>query len=602
MMRETTENFARKIGARLRAAFDHAELERRETEERWLKDLRQYKGIYDPEVLSRLHPRRSKAFLRMTRTKVRALDARIIDLLLPGSGEANWSLEPTPSPEISPESYETVLEELAVELGRHPEPEEARAAIFEEAKRSARSMSGVIRDQLVEADYEQAARDVIHSGHLYGTGVLKGPLVSRVRGGRWIRSGSIEGDDWRLEYDRALRPHIEFVQVWDIYPDPGAKTLDEAAFVFQRHVMTRNELLALSDRPDFDGDAINKYISLAPEGDVQAKEHEDELSSMSGQTGNRNNSLDRRYELIEFWGRLSSEELAALGCEIHQSGTDSEHPANVWLLGSEVVKAVPSPLVADSWPYHFYYFEKDETSIFGEGLASVIRDSQQLLNASVRALLDNAAISAGPQIEVNQDLLLEDEDPTDVHPFRIWLRKGAAADAQNPAIRVTTLPSHTQEFMAMAEMFERFIAEISAVPSALQWDQAKGAAGTARGLSMLLGQAGSDLKDHVRLYDEGITKPLVAALYHWNMIFNPRSDIKGDLKVNAMGVASLVAKELYVEQLDIFAQTTANTLDAKYIDRPELLRRMARARDLGPGIVKTPEEIQAEQTLSGGKP
>jgi hypothetical protein len=54
--------------------------------------------------------------------------------------------------------------------------------------------------------------------------------------------------------------------------------------------------------------------------------------------------------------------------------------------------------------------------------------------------------------------------------------------------------------------------------------------------------------------------------------------------------------------LDIFAQTTANTLDAKYIDRPELLRRMARARDLGPGIVKTPEEIQAEQTLSGGKP
>jgi hypothetical protein len=138
------------------------------------------------------------------------------------------------------------------------------------------------------------------------------------------------------------------------------------------------------------------------------------------------------------------------------------------------------------------------------------------------------------------------------------------------------------------------------VPSALQWDQARGAAGTARGLSMLMGQAGSDLKDHVKLYDEGVTKPLITALYHWNMLFNPRPEIKGDLKVNATGVASLMAKELYVEQLDIFAKSTANALDAPYIDRPELLRRMARARDLGPGIVKTPEEVSAEQALSGG--
>ena len=588
------------LGSRLRSAFDNAESERRETEQRWLADLRQYKGIYDPDVISRLHPKRSKAFLRMTRTKVRALDARIMDLLLPGSGEANWSLEPTPAPEIHPTAEEALLEELADQLGREPAAEEARAAVFEAAKRAARAMTSEIRDQLVEAGYEQVARDVIHSGHLYGTGVLKGPLVSRMSRGKW-RSADGEEGGWSLENDQVLRPFLEFVPVWDIYPDPCAKTVRDASFVFQRHVMHRSELLALAKRPDFDEAAVKKHLFRAPGGDASAKGHETELSNMSGQSGEHENPMDRRYEVLEFWGFIPAEDLESLGCEPPHGNRDRDVAANIWLLGSTVIKAVASPMPGGLWPYHFYYFEKDETSIFGEGLASVIRDPQQLMNASVRALLDNAAISAGPQIEVNQDLLLEDEDPADVHPFRIWMRKGAGADAQNPAVRVTTLPSHTQEFMAMAEMFERLISETSAVPSALQWDQARGAAGTARGLSMLLGQAGSDLKDHVKLYDEGVTKPLITALYHWNMLFNTRPGIKGDLKVNATGVASLMAKELYVEQLDIFAKSTANALDAPYIDRPELLRRMARARDLGPGIVKTPEEVNAEQALSGGK-
>jgi hypothetical protein len=306
--------------------------------------------------------------------------------------------------------------------------------------------------------------------------------------------------------------------------------------------------------------------------------------------------------VLEFWGHVPATDLVETGTDETGQEPGQEAPANVWLLGATVIKAVPSPLAGSSWPYHFYYFEKDETSIFGEGLASVMRDPQQLLNASVRALLDNAAISAGPQIEVNQDLLLDDEDPADVHPFRIWLRKGAGADAQNPAVRVTTLPSHTQEFMAMAEMFERLGTETSGVPGSLQWDQARGAASTARGLSMLMSQAGSDLKDHVKMYDNGVTRPLITALYHWNMQFNPRPEIKGDLKVDAQGVTSLMAKELYVEQLDIFAKATANALDAQYIDRHELLRRMARARDLGPGIVRTSEEIEAQNALAGEKP
>src|SRR5213076_1126208 len=81
------------LGTTLIAEFGQAELARRETEERWLKDLRQYRGIYDPEILALIGKNRSKAFVRATRVKVKTVDARVADLLFPNGTERTWTAE-----------------------------------------------------------------------------------------------------------------------------------------------------------------------------------------------------------------------------------------------------------------------------------------------------------------------------------------------------------------------------------------------------------------------------------------------------------------------------------------------------------------------------
>lgn len=43
-----------------------------------------------------------------------------------------------------------------------------------------------------------------------------------------------------------------------------------------------------------------------------------------------------------------------------------------------------APIEGVRWPYHLYYLDHDETSIFGDGLASIMRDDQKMLNASIR--------------------------------------------------------------------------------------------------------------------------------------------------------------------------------------------------------------------------
>ncbi len=565
--------------------FSQAEADRRDVEERWLQDLRQYKGMYDPEVESRLHPRRSRAYIRLTRAKVRSIDARLSDLLFPGTGEKNWSLAPTPVPDLAFNTAQAVSQAAPRGIGERA----MRGVALEAARQACERMSQEIEDQLDEAGYAEIIRDVLHSGNLYGTGVLKGPLVAASATVGWAqRDGK-----WRPEPREHLRPYIEFVPVWDLYPDMSASSIARCRYVFQRHRFTKSDLADMAEREDFFGESIQEYLRTAPQGDVCDKNHEAELRGLSDAPGAaRNGNTSGRYEILEFWGYASGELIAPFFPHV-EFDMARDYRMNAYVLGQSVVKLVFDPISGDDWPYYFYYYEKDETGIFGEGAARIMRDPQLLFNASIRAMLDNAAICAGPQIEVNQDLLPENEDPTDIHPFRVWLRSGAGLDSQYPAVRVSTMPSYTQEFLTMAEMFSTYIHETTAVPKLNPDDFSSPASQTMRGLSMLMGAAGVTLKDQVRLFDEGITKPFLTALYHWNMALNSRPDIKGDFSVKPLGWTSLVAKEIFVEQLDSFAKFTTNELDAPYINRGELLRRMAASRNLGHGIVKSEDEVEA---------
>ena len=81
------------------------------TEERWLKDLRQYKGQYEPNEELKMAGR-SRAFVRKTRVKVKTVDARVSDLLFPSGSEQNFSIQSTPVPTLSDRQKAQVKELL----------------------------------------------------------------------------------------------------------------------------------------------------------------------------------------------------------------------------------------------------------------------------------------------------------------------------------------------------------------------------------------------------------------------------------------------------------------------------------------------------------
>jgi hypothetical protein len=109
------------LSSRLLREFNKAEQDRRPTEERWLKDLRQYRGRYDPEVEKDL-ANRSKAFVRKTRVKVKTLDSRVADLQFPAGSEKNWDVGPTPVPTISAQMRAAIEQRLAKQANGQPVP------------------------------------------------------------------------------------------------------------------------------------------------------------------------------------------------------------------------------------------------------------------------------------------------------------------------------------------------------------------------------------------------------------------------------------------------------------------------------------------------
>ena len=579
------------LGALLRAEFDFSEGQRRYQEELWLKDLRQYKGVYDPEKLAKMHPKRSKAFIRLTRMKVRGTDARMGDLLFP-AGDQNWELDKPSFDDLNPADHAMDLALALIKRGIPPDQvqvaaqgmgaAEVKEALSEVAEAARVAMRDEIMDQLEQGNYEAVSRDVLHSGHLYGTGILKGPVSGRRYTKRW-KPTQVQGAlVYAMVEEEEKFPHAEMRPVWNVYPDPFAVTIGDCEYVWDRHTLTRGDLRKLTKRAGFKDKAafITSYLNDHPEGDAKMRWWEVEMMALGerwavGQPKNR-------FELLERWGMLTGKMLRENGLQdkISEDRADDEFACTLWLLGNQVVRIALEPLERATNPFKLYYYENDESSIWGSSLPFVYRDNQEGFNSAIRVTVDNAAVAGGPQVEVNRDLLDDEDDIEDIFPFRVWARTGSGAEAMAPAVRVYEVPSYVQQNLELVQVFKQLGDEVTTAQSYTYGDPGKNAANTVGGLSMLLGQSGIALKDQAKQWDDGITAPFITDMVDWNMQHSKRADVKGDHKVVARGTSALVAKEIRAHALAQFRTTTANPVDGPFTGRRYLLREEAKALDL----------------------
>jgi hypothetical protein len=583
------------FGVRLRAKAEDQVKRRFSIEERWLDDLRQFNGQYDKVTAATLAASGgSKLYVNITRNKVNAAEARLIDILFP-TDDRNWGIQPTPVPYLTKlaKDQDPVSNEdgspFVTQEGVQVQNRDVAQSVMEEARERSEAMQDEIDDQLNETNYNSVNRDMVHDAVLYGTGIIKGPVILGKTRQKWSEVADDQGRVAQvMEVIDDLKPGAERVDPWDFFPDMQARKIDDAEFVFQRHYMSKKALRELADKPGFLRSQIAEVLKQDVDGS-QTATHLQEMQSMAGIS-----SLDNgRFEVWEYHGPVDKDDLIAAGVEVDEDDVFSDYNGVVWFSEGHVLKAVVNPADTGEMPYSVFNWEKDDTTLFGVGIPHLMRSSQKVLNATWRMLMDNAGLSVGPQTVINSHVVRPADGNWRLTPHKIWELTDKNGNVNN-VFGSFEINSHMTELISLFQYARQIADEETALPQISQGEQGT-ATDTASGMSMLMNSANTMLRRVVKNYDDDITRPFIKRMYDWNMQFNPKEELKGDFSVDARGTSSLLVKEQQAANLMALMNISASPLLEPLTNTAALYRKVVSSMQIeADEIVKTTEEIELE--------
>lgn len=532
---------------------------RTEQEDQWLKNIRQFKSIYEPWINNSIGKEKSRIYLQITKKKVLESYAHQINTFFPGSGIKHWSIKSTPIPEIE-DNINT------------PEAQEQLDDIIKE---NTKKMSKMIEDQLIEADYPSLFRSTVLDSTKMGTGI--------------VASGEVD-----IVNDKIV-PKIRRINPFDGYPDPDAAVTKSMSGFFERMVISRKEFKDLSASPGFDVNKINEIILQNPKGNHVKLMWEHDREN----TSNKKNELNIeriRFEVLKFDGYLNGIDFQEAGFEIPNDNLTIEYRVETWVSSNMVIKSeVSLPEPGERLPYNIFPHLKDEDQLNGMGFPETMDDSQDMINAGARRLIDDLATS-GTVFEVASDQLTPAAKKTanEIYNGKIFFTDNQ--DLAFPVVKMSKIPTMSAELMSVIAMFRRFIDDETNAPSQGSGFAPTGAASAARtasGLSILKGEADIVKNTPIKNIDDYLVVPMIKSLYDFNMKWYGHMFAGGlDTKVKALGSKSLLTKEIQNAQMINLLNVSNNDRDAMIVKRAETYADVVEAMGQNPEErINTPEEI-----------
>ena len=593
------------LGSMLKTKFAEYKDSRNDVEDDWIEDLRAFMGQYDPEVIAKIQEKgeRSQVYVGLTRTKVLAAYSRITDLLFQ-PGQKFFSISATPIAK-QPIVEQELTEKAALEIMQAAEVidpglvnnliaarfAELKEELEKETEMRVDNMEEAILDQAIESNLEGKMKDAIMEQVIFGTGAMKTGTLRIDKDHKWIKTD----EGFNLVYEESPSPEMEAVSIFDLYPDPYATSIDDMRNIFRRHIISRQDFVDLKDYPGFNNDLIDLCVEEYPDGNHYEEQHEKDRREIANI--NDYETKTNKFEIIEFWGSINGYDLLDAGVEFDDDDDlTQEYQANIWFTDNKIIKAQLNPLPGGIIPYFIFPYEKNPHAFWGTGVPRMMRDSQNTMNAATRIYLDNVALSSGPMVEVNTDIMASGEDPTELYPWRVFLREGG--DGNQPMVRFYQPQSNSPALVSVIELFRRFADETTALPSYTHGQTQSSLNRTATGISILMSNANIVLKSVIKNIDDYLTKPMIRSLYDWNMTWNDDEMVKSDMRIVARGSTALIQKEVQSQRLLQFLSLINNPMDAQMINREKLLVDIAKSLDIDPDeVIKSQEELMNEQAL-----
>lgn len=539
-------------------------------EQDWIEDEESYQGIddanrtearaYKPDspqgsaLFPRRDPSRSTVFLNITRPYVDAASARVGDMMLP-TDDRNWAIKPTPIPELASEKESTEGVHNAegqpiqnTDTGQQLTVGDMAQALMAKANKAAEAAQTQIDDWLVESQWHAEVRKMIEDCSRLGTGVLKGPVPVK----RKYKSAVRKDGQMVLEMSIKIAPESKRIDPWKLFPSPDCgENIHNGSYLFELDDINIRQLRDLKGTPGYLPDQIEKVIEEGP-----GKKYANTI----GKPGRRESELnDDRFEIWYYYGILDNDDLEAMGVELEDSHQRLNGvPAIVTMVNDTPIKAVLNPLDSGEFPYDLMPWQRRTGIPWGLGVSRQMRTPQRMLNAATRNMMDNAGISAGPQIVIWKNKVIPADGVWAITPRKIWYAKeDADIKGVSDAFASFAIDSRQVELNNIIQFALKMAEDVTGLPQLLQGMQGQ-APDTVGGMQMLQNNASTVLRRIARTFDDYVTEPHIRRYYDWLMMYGEDDACKGDFVIDARGSTALVERDLQNQAIMGMGQMVLN--------------------------------------------
>ena len=409
-----------------------------------------------------------------------------------------------------------------------------------------------IWDWLVESKYALNMRKVIFDAARLGSGVLKGPHP-KVSEAVMTNASQADGADVSVRIKREIKPGVSYVDVRNLFPDPTCgEDIHNGEYIFERDYMSDTQVRALKKLPGYITSQIDKVLAeeTAPTTSGAAMR--------STRYGDNDERKGRRV-VWYYYGVLSREEIDC--CRVmggRKPLTNVDVPLDkkhvhviATMIGDTVVRAVLNPLDSGGFPYHVLPWQRRAGYWAGIGVGEQIRAPQRILNASARAMLNNAGKSSGSQIVIDQGSIRPANGNWGLEPDKIWYKTNdSPGDDVRKAFYAFDIPNMTDEMLKIIEFAEKQGENATSIPLVTQGQSGVTTPDTFGGMQLQDNNANQLLRSIGDNTDDFVTEPLVLKLYEW-LLLDPHvpNEEKGDFNIDAHGSSALVERAIQDQTL-----------------------------------------------------
>lgn len=596
----------------IRKMFEAAKRHRTSSgiDEEMISFLRAYNGEYSPTKKAEIAQfGGSDVFARITAAKCRGATSLLRDIYL--SADQPWSIEPSPDPRLPgsvTRDIDAVVGGEAMYLimnGSPPEKEQLQARkedLIKAAKMAERSKAKLeaveaerrINDILVEGKFWEAFSQILTDLPIYHCAIIKGPTIRNAECLYW-------GPDGAAEMKTQPKFFWDRVSPFDLWFTPGAADLAHTD-TFERQRLSVTDLYDLIGLPGYHENNIRETIRKHGEGGLREwnlmfEQERRKIENRGDQTAHDDPMMD----CIEFQGKVLGKYLK----EWNLKGVDDDEKPyfiTCWMIDKLVIKAMLNPNLRKRPNYYVTSFDRQPGTLYGSGVAEVLADIQDVMNATLRSLVNNMAMSSGPQVFFNEELLNPNQN-SQLYPWKQWKYTTDPANPQATPVGFFQPNSNAADLLGVYARFNDIADEVSAIPRYMTGDQKVGGAGrTASGLAMLMSNANKALQNVAENVDDDIFEPVLQTLYDLVMLTDETGMLRGDESIKVNGVRNVVKQEQdRVRQLE-FLQLTANEFDMPIVgpNRAKIIQQVANRLGLEVDIPEPGEQNRGAPPVGGG--